>query len=443
MIARAFVLAVSIAAVGGAVNAASRERGKPGITPAPCPDQAWEEADASFAALPGAKASFGRYDGGVYRIEIPDKWNGEIVLWAHGYVANGGAQGARLRVGVPGVGQGNPFREHLISQGFAWAASSYRCNGYVPGQGLLDTIGLTDLFTKVNEGKAPSRIYLTGVSMGGHVTLLGMQEFPKAFAGGLALCASGPGEMDFLTSVAAAAELITGVTVTEATRAQDVAKLTELLGKPPSYTDKGRQLASIQVQISGGPRPFALDGLEARFTDNASTVVNDRGADIWNRVRSNSDVKYHIDAGLGLTDDAINAGVRRKAADQQARGPQGPYEEAIPFDGRFERPVLTLHGSGDLYVPISLEQSLRRAVDAAKSSSSLVQRIVRSPGHCNFSAEEQADAFDALVAWARTGKRPEGDDVMGDLTDAGRKFTNPVRAGDPGIIRVQANAARD
>jgi hypothetical protein len=135
--------------------------------------------------------------------------------------------------------------------------------------------------------------------------------------------------------------------------------------------------------------------------------------------------------------------VRRKAADQQARGPQGPYEEAIPFDGRFERPVLTLHGSGDLYVPISLEQSLRRAVDAAKSSSSLVQRIVRSPGHCNFSAEEQADAFDALVAWARTGKRPEGDDVLGDLTDAGRKFTNPVRAGDPGIIRVQANAARD
>lgn len=443
MIARAFMLAVSIAAVGVGVSAASRERGKPGITPAPCPDQTWEQADATFAALPGAKVSFGRYDAGVYRIEIPEKWNGELVLWAHGYVANGGAQGSRLRVGVPGVGQGSPFREHLISQGFAWAASSYRCNGYVPGHGLLDTIALTDLFTKVNEGKGPSRIYLAGVSMGGHVTLLGMQEFPKAFAGGLALCASGPGEMDFLTSVAAAAELITGVTVAEATRAQDVAKLTDLLGKPPNYTDKGRQLASIQVQISGGPRPFALDGLEARFTDNASTVANDRGADIWNRVRSNSDVKYHIDSGLGLTDDAINSGVRRKTADQQARGPEGPYEEAIPFDGRFERPVLTLHGSGDLYVPISLEQSLRRAVDAAKSSSSLVQRIVRSPGHCNFSAEEQADAFDALVVWARTGKRPEGDDVLGDLTDAGKKFTNPVRAGDPGIIRVQANAPRN
>jgi fermentation-respiration switch protein FrsA (DUF1100 family) len=436
MIAKAFLLAVSIATIAAVANDGAKELGKPGITPAPCPDQAWEEADATFTALPGARVSFGHYDGGTYRIEIPEKWNGELVLWAHGYVAPTGAQGSRLRVGVPGVGQDSPFREHLIAHGFAWAASSYRCNGYVPGRGLLDTMALGDVFTKVDDGKAPSRIYLTGVSMGGHVTLLGMQEFPTAFAGGLALCASGPAEMDFLTSVAAASELVTGVTVTEATRDRDVARLTEILGKPPDYTDKGRQLASIQVQISGGPRPFALDGLASRFTDNAATVASGRGADIWNRVRSNSDVHYHIDDGLGLTDAAINAGVRRRAADQEARGAHGPYEEAIPFDGRFERPVLTLHGSGDLYVPISLEQSLRRTVDAAGKSSVLVQRIIRSPGHCNFSAAEQADAFDALVTWARTGKRPEGDEILGDLTNAGTRFTSPLRPGDPGVTRV-------
>ena len=66
--------------------------------------------------------------------------------------------------------------------------------------------------------------------------------------------------MDFLTSVAAASEFITGVKVTEATRDQDVAKLTTILGKPPDYTDKGRQLASVQVQISGGPRPSRSKG---------------------------------------------------------------------------------------------------------------------------------------------------------------------------------------
>ena len=439
MIKKTLVLAFCIAAFGAVASVSTRELGKPGVTPVPCPDQHWEEADATFNALPGAKAFFGHYDGGTYHVEIPDDWNGELVLWAHGYVANAGAQGSRLRVGFPGVGQGSPFREHLISGGFAWAASSYRCNGYVPGHGLLDTIALTDVFKRVNGGKGPQRVYLTGASMGGHITLLGMQEFPTTFAGGLALCASGPGEMDFLTSVSAASELISGVTVAQATREQDVERLTTILGKPPDYTGKGRQLASVQVQISGGARPFALDGLASRFIENASTVAG-RGDDIWSRVASNTDVKYHIDDGLGLTDGAINSSVRRKAGDAEVRSVRGPYEEAIPFDGRIERPVLSLHGTGDLYVPISLEQSLRRAVDKAGQSALLVQRIIRSPGHCNFSATEQADAFDALVDWARNGKQPQGDDVLADLTNAGMKFTNPLRPGDPGVIGVQTNA---
>ena len=440
MFLKACGLAATLVAMGVGVGAAATAIGKPGITPAPCPDQSWEEVDPTFAALPGAGASFGHYGGGAYRIEIPDKWNGELVLWAHGYSATAGAQGSRLRVGVPGVGQGSPLRQHLIEEGFAWAASSYRCNGYVPGRGLLDTMALTDVFTKLNDGKSPSRIYLTGVSMGGHVTLLGLQEFPTSFAGGLALCPSGPGEMDFLTSVAAASEFVSGVKVAESTREQDVARLTTVLGKPPDYSDKGRQLASIQVQISGGPRPFAIEGLASRFTENASTVVGGSGTEIWNRVASNTDVRYAIDDGLGLKADAINAGVRRKAADPDARSARGPYEEAIPFDGRLERPLVTLHGSGDLYVPISLEQSLKRAVDGANESSWLVQRIIRSPGHCNFSAQEQSDAFDALVAWARKGLRPDGDDVLGDLTNAGLRFTNPLRPGDPGTIRVPAVA---
>jgi hypothetical protein len=125
--------------------------GRPGITPVPCPTQEWQLGDPKFEALPGAKAFFGQYEGGLYKIEIPDNWNGELVLYAHGFVSNAGAQGAALRVG------NSPIREHQIKQGYAWAASSYRCNGYVPGQGLLDTMALTDLFTKSNGGRAPQR----------------------------------------------------------------------------------------------------------------------------------------------------------------------------------------------------------------------------------------------------------------------------------------------
>jgi hypothetical protein len=144
-----FVGAAVIASCAIAFSPAPRALGKPGINPVPCPQQQWQFGDAAFEALPGAKAFFGRYDGGLYRIEIPETWNGELVLYAHGYVPNQGQNGSNLRVG------NHTIREHLIKEGFAWAASSYRCNGYVPGQGLVDTMALVDLFTKSNGGRAP------------------------------------------------------------------------------------------------------------------------------------------------------------------------------------------------------------------------------------------------------------------------------------------------
>jgi hypothetical protein len=267
---RALTGAVVVAVLAlASTNRQAAALGRPGITPIPCPTQEWQLGDPKFDALPGAKAFFGQYDGGIYKIEIPDEWNGELALYAHGFVSNAGAQGSALRVG------NSPIREHLIKSGYAWAASSYRCNGYVPGQGLLDTMALTDLFTKFNGGRAPQRVYLTGTSMGGHVTLLGMHEFPTTFAGGLAMCPAGPELFDFFAATAGAAEVITGVQAHLDTMQADVAKMNELLGKPPDYTDKGRQLASVEIQISGGPRPFAMEGLAAggRFAGNISPAA--------------------------------------------------------------------------------------------------------------------------------------------------------------------------
>jgi len=246
------------------------------------------------------------------------------------------------------------------------------------------------------------------------------------------MCPSGPGEMDFLTAVATASELIGGVRVSDSTREQDVERLTGILGKPSAYTDKGRQLASVQIEISGGPRPFAVEGLATRFTENVSAAASLSTVDAWDRVATNADVRYAIDETLGLTSDAINTRVRRKAADPQARSVDGPYDETIPFDGRIERPLMTLHGTGDLYVPISLERLLKQAVDAAGKQQLLVQRIMRIAGHCGFSQSEQIRAFDDLARWVHVGPRPEGDDVLGDLNDAGLKFTDPLRPGDPG-----------
>ena len=214
--------------------------------------------------------------------------------------------------------------------------------------------------------------------------------------------------------------------------------MAELLGKPPEYTEKGRQLASIQVQVSGGPRPFAAEGLASRFLANMATspaalVGSTTPA---NRAVDTAHIKYAIDDGLGLTADAINSQARRKSGDPEVRSPNGPFEEVVPFDGKIERPLITMHGTGDLYVPIFLEQTLKRTVAAAGADRLLVQRVYRIGAHCQFSQPEMTRAFDDLVKWVRQGARPEGDEVFGDLSNAGTKFTEPLRPGDPGGVRV-------
>ena len=433
---RALVCAVVAAGLALVSTRQTPAIGRPGVTPVPCPTQEWQLGDPKFEALPGAKAFFGQYDGGIYRIEIPEDWNGELALYAHGFVSNAGAQGSALRVG------NSPIREHLIKSGFAWAASSYRCNGYVPGQGLLDTMALTELFTKFDSGRAPRRVYLTGTSMGGHVTLLGMHEFPTTFAGGLAMCPAGPELFDFFAATAGAAEVITGVKASLDTMKADLAKMSELLGKPPDYSDKGRQLASVEIQISGGPRPFAMEGLAAggRFAGNINPAALAGSRTPSNRAVMTTQIKYAIDETLGLTAEALNKNARRKALDAEIRNPMGPYDELVPFDGKLERPTLTMHGTGDLFVPIFLEQSLKRAVVAAGKESLLTQRIYRIAGHCGFSQAEMIKAFDDLTAWVRKGTKPAGDEVLGDLSKAGMTFTDPLRPNDPGAIRVTAAA---
>ncbi|MGH2609416.1 MAG: alpha/beta hydrolase, partial [Tepidiformaceae bacterium] len=143
-----------------------------------------------FNALSGTSTSryWGIDNGAGWRIEVPDEWNGDLVLYAHGFAGNGAALG----VGNPGI------RAHLIANGYAWAASSYQANGYVPGLGAEDTYDLIEIFRreagtnhdggKEGESGKPNRIYLYGVSMGGHVVGHMIEKWPNTFAGALPVC---------------------------------------------------------------------------------------------------------------------------------------------------------------------------------------------------------------------------------------------------------------
>jgi hypothetical protein len=79
--------------------------------------------------------------------------------------------------------------------------------------------------------------------------------------------------------------------------------------------------------------------------------------------------------------------------------------------GKPRVPVLTLHGIGDLYGPLESEQIYAGEVAANGKSDLLVQRAIRTTGHCEFSAVEAGAAWDDLVAWTNGGPKPAGDAV--------------------------------
>jgi hypothetical protein len=149
------------------------------------------------------------------------------------------------------------------------------------------------------------------------------------------------------------------------------------------------------------------------------------------RAGSTAQIRYRIDRGLGLSEDELNARVRRLRPAKKARSPSANpvYAERT---GRLTVPLITLHETGDAWVPLSLEQAYRRRTIAAGSQHLLVQRVVRAGGHCGFDGETREQAFDDLVAWIERGVRPDGDDVLAaDLSRIGLRWTPILHPDDP------------
>lgn len=386
---------------------------------------------ADFTGLTGAKAIAGKLDRTSYQIEMPDTWNGELVLYAHGFAGFG----TEVSVQTPPAA----LRKYLITNGFAWAASSYSENGYTPGIGADDTAALKDYFA--DTFGEPKRTYIVGASMGGNVVALALENHAVEYDGALAICGAlaGIGQIDYLVSWVAAAEYTSGLTFPIGTPGANLTSLflqdvPRELGAPTAPTAKGEQFASIVKNLTGGPRPFFQEGFNEQYTVNFGLALLDpERKGLINKAATNDGAKYHIDAGLGLSDEQINSGIKRYASDAASRNAEA-HPDAVLTTGKISVPLLTLHNTGDLFVPITMEQYYRDKVAAAGKSDLLVQRAIRAGGHCKFSEAELTTAFADLVSWVRDGKKPKGEDLSGNLMNAGLEFTNPMRPGDPGGV---------
>jgi hypothetical protein len=347
----------------------------------------------------------------AYDIEIPPDWNGELVMWAHGYRGDGTV----LTVDPPAFG----LRQKLIGEGYAWAASSYYDNGYDVRAGVLGTHDLAGLFSRLSH--RPRRTFIAGVSMGGHVIGRSIEQYPYLYSGALPMCGVlGDNRLfDFFLDYNLVAQDLAGVraypppadyltsAVPRIERALGLDGLKP--GGPDTTNARGRQLRAITVNRSGGPRP----GAEAAFpfwkdflfgfgaAPTGTGLAKDPG-----RLATNAHTVYTPNAPVD-----VNGTVQRVPVADPADRYSPRLSEVPRIFGLPTAKTVTLHGLGDMFVPFSMEEIYGSEVARNRLSGVVVQRAVRTAQHCEFSATEAGQAWDDLIRWVRGGVRPDGDAV--------------------------------
>jgi pimeloyl-ACP methyl ester carboxylesterase len=113
------------------------------------------------------------------------KWNGELVMYAHGYVMPGSD------IWLPHENPWEkdvvgPLREMVLSQGYAVAYSSFSENGWAVKDGITRTRQLKGIF-KSHFGK-PEKTYLICASMGGVIGVAIAEKHSELVDGVLSIC---------------------------------------------------------------------------------------------------------------------------------------------------------------------------------------------------------------------------------------------------------------
>ncbi|MBW3630862.1 MAG: hypothetical protein KY464_16415 [Gemmatimonadetes bacterium] len=356
-----------------------------------------------------ARTVEGEVGGAQYALFAPDGWNGELVLYAHGFRDASSPVNLRNQDGFYAV------RDELLARGYAFAYSSFSENGLATKEGARQTHQLAGIFT--SEFDRPARTYLMGHSLGGVIAVSLAEQHPNQYAGALAMCSQlggiqatadyfahvrvlfdyfYPGVLagDALTIPASfdlnADVVMPAVQAMQAnpTGAGIIARIMTAQGTPIPAVSGPQLVQSIVTALAFGYRavPDLLDRTHGHSPfDNGATVYT-------SPVLPQSIL------------DPINAGVDRFTATPDALNYLRHYYDPT---GRISVPVLTLSNRLD---PVSapFHQATYTGLAAAAGASDLLMQrsSVNLYGHCNLTTSEMVQAFMDLAAWASTGTKP-------------------------------------
>jgi pimeloyl-ACP methyl ester carboxylesterase len=338
----------------------------------------------TVAQSPAANVEVGTINGAPFRIEMPAQWSKGLIMYAHGY------QPAGTKPDFDNA-RNPPFRQIFLSRGFAYAESAYSAQSWAVREGLEDTEALRRYF--VTKHGRPAETYIVGHSMGGHITIATIERYPEAYYGAMPMCGPLGAGLDFfdngLFDMLVTFEALFPNTIGDITERRPglAAQIKAALATDPARAERyaarwGRSVADLPLALP----LFNLIASELKIRAGGQPFDNQ------NKVYS----------GFG-DDAAVNRTVKRYTGDPAARE---YLREYFTPTGRISDPVLALHAMADPLV-LGEDVAIYATLAAiAGSSDKFVLRFSGAAGPCSFSMEQTANAFDALRAWAKDGKKP-------------------------------------
>jgi len=366
-----------------------------------------------------------------YKIRVPENWNGELLVYAHGiYYLERWNPATQFDFSYADAAPGGQaMEEFLLSRGFALAGTTFRGTGFQVKEGTHDLVSLVGLFKHL-VGR-PSRTILIGYSMGSLIALKSAEEVP-IYDGVIAGCTigsgttkiqdlAGVGALAYATLFGWPAEWGTWDDVRDDIDFND--EVVPVLMSQLSDPNNIPKFEFLRVLFGGGPRlGDPMDGYyenpgwlflimfgitEARGELEARA----KGPIVQNvdHVYTLSDADKGYLMALGFRADrlesvlnAMNAGTTVTTA-----RPQRHYlAEYFDPSGDFRRPVISLHESNDGFIGVYHESVLRDTVRAAGKDAMLVQAFTGGNWHCGFTGQQILSAIDAMNYWLDEGMTP-------------------------------------
>jgi pimeloyl-ACP methyl ester carboxylesterase len=378
-------------------------------------------------------------DGSAYLIEVPARWNGTLLLYAHGY--NVGPENPAVDVSDPD----GRLKPDLLQRGYALAGQSYPGLGWQTPVAVQGQLALLRTFTQ--QVADPRRVIAWGHSMGGEITVLLAEQHPGRIDAAVPMCPqvagevpwfnayldaaytmktlldpTGPAQLVGITDPAAAAAYWTGLATTaqQTPAGQARLALAAAFATLPPWSDPASAepaptdyLAQQQQQFRTLSTNFAF--FQAHVRQDMENRVG--GPFSWNsgvdydQLYRRLDRRYHAEvralyerASLDLDADlrALQAGPRVAPTDPTAIAQMNTFAQR----GRLRIPLLTMHTIGDDIVFPSLETVYERRVERRGAGALLRQTYVRAAGHCNFTSSETLAALLTVDRRLRTGTWP-------------------------------------